>query len=162
VREKFITFARVNFLRIRYWPKLQFHVPQPCQKGSARRKGDARDRWQFSCSSVYLGDRLRFMGWPICLVPRSVLLIRYKWLVVPPVPSASLVTDRRELFPVLWDSNVIWVVLVAGGERRGGCGRQQGEQGDINTEGTTVFLGKESMLVFRGSCPSLTAVIILI
>lgn len=37
----------------------------------------------------------------------------------PPVPSASLVTDRRELFPVLWDSNVIWVVLVARGEGAG-------------------------------------------
>lgn len=32
-----------------------------------------------------------------------------------PVPSASLVTDRRELFPVLCDVNAIWVELVAGG-----------------------------------------------
>lgn len=34
-----------------------------------------------------------------------------------PVPSASLVTDRRELFPLLCDVNAVWVELVAG---RGG------------------------------------------
>lgn len=117
LREKKITFARVNFLRIRYWSKLQFHVPHPSARRAVR---EVRAMLEiiggFSCSSVYLGEWLRFMGWLICLFPRSVLLIRYKWLVVPPVPSASLVTDRRELFPVLWDSNVIWVVLVAGGE----------------------------------------------
>lgn len=53
--------------------------------------------------------------------------------------------DRRELFPVLWDSNVIWVVLVAGGEE--GWGRHRGEQREVNTRGTAVFLGKESVFV---------------
>lgn len=55
-------------------------------------------------------------------------------------------TDRRELFPVLWDSNVIWVVRVAGGAA--GCGRRGEEQQEVNTRGTTVFLGKESVFVF--------------
>lgn len=54
-------------------------------------------------------------------------------------------TDRGELFPVLWDSNVIWVMLVAGGEKRG---RHREEQGEVNTRGTPVFLGKESVFVF--------------
>lgn len=78
-REKKITFARVNFLRIRYWSKLQFHVPHPAARRAVR---EARAMLEiiggFSCSSVYLAERLRFMGWLICLFPRSVLLIRYK------------------------------------------------------------------------------------
>lgn len=43
-----------------------------------------------------------------------------------PVLSASLVTDRWARFPELWDSNVIWVALVAGGaagESRAGQGQ---------------------------------------
>lgn len=111
-------------------PSYSFKSPTWLPEGSEGGKGDAGDNGGFSCSSVYRGEWLRFMGWLICLFPRSVLLIRYKWLVVPPVPSASLVTDRRELFPVLWDSNVIWVVLVAGGV---GVGRHRGEQGEGNT-----------------------------
>lgn len=79
MREKKITFARVNFLRIRYWSKLQFHVPHPTARRAVR---EVRAMLEiiggFSCSSVYLREWLRFMGWLICLFPRSVLLIGYK------------------------------------------------------------------------------------
>lgn len=56
----------------------------------------------------YSGGRL------ICLFPRSVLLYRYKWLVVP---ASRLLPWRRidEKCRVSeWDSNVIWVRPVAG------------------------------------------------
>lgn len=78
-REKQITFARVNFLRIRYWSKLRFHVPHPAASRAVREvRAMLEITGGFSCSSVYRREWLRFMGWLICLFPRSVLLIRYK------------------------------------------------------------------------------------
>lgn len=50
-----------------------------------------------------------------------------------PVLSASLVTDRWARFPELWDSNVIWVALVAGG-----AGGEQSRAGAVNTVRTKI------------------------
>lgn len=67
------------------------------------------------------------MWWLICLFPRSVLLIRYKWLVVSPacLPPWWRIDENRSLCTgtLMWSGSSLWQAGVEEGERSAGKGQ---------------------------------------